>query len=135
MATVLYDAHYAVSSTDVLRQWGIKSSAGHVDVVEVIEKVTEQSFKYRAIEGDIPVDTKSEICKMLGDTNVIGFSWLLKPEADIEINELVPAIGKILFLQDYLSASEKEQFLLENTALSQQKICEIASKTVGQHKN
>ncbi|CAH1106933.1 unnamed protein product [Psylliodes chrysocephalus] len=76
-----------------------------------------------------------EFREKLGATNVVGFSWLLKPEASTTIATLAPSIEDILFSEEYYNVLDKNKFLLEKCRLTEESIKEIAQNTVWQYKN
>ncbi|KAL1506816.1 hypothetical protein ABEB36_006107 [Hypothenemus hampei] len=78
IAALLYYTHYNVSSTDVEQKWTIKAGSSS-EIVKVIEELYGcGENKFMAMSGDISTEKIEEFKKNLGQTNVVGFSWLLK---------------------------------------------------------
>ncbi|KAJ8961347.1 hypothetical protein NQ318_014590 [Aromia moschata] len=77
LAALLYYAHYNISSTDVQRQWGtIASKISIDDPIETIDEIYHFKQPYTAISGEISSSNIDDFKKNLGQTNVVGFSWL-----------------------------------------------------------
>ena len=83
VAAVLYYAHYNVSSTDKEKLWGTPStSASEDEPILTVEELFGHKEEYVALKGEDKLNI-NKFKELLGETNVVGFSWLLKPEADI----------------------------------------------------
>ncbi|KAJ8933814.1 hypothetical protein NQ318_004087 [Aromia moschata] len=77
LAALLYYAHYNISSTDVQRQWGTTASKISIDdPIETIDEIYHFKQPYTAISGEISSSKIEDFKKNLGQTNVVGFSWL-----------------------------------------------------------
>ncbi|KAG5874811.1 hypothetical protein JTB14_004758 [Gonioctena quinquepunctata] len=77
MAALLYHAHYNISSTDKAKTWG---TPGVSTTVQTIEELFAHRDEYVALRNPDDLNVK-RFKEMLGATNV-GYSWLLKSEAD-----------------------------------------------------
>lgn len=110
MAALLYHAHYNVSSTDTARVWGLPSKKKKDDSEEEVLTVEEMyplKDECTPVKGEIVEEKIVQFRSMLPETNVVGFSWLLKPEAPESISLLVPSIEDILLSEEYLRSEEK----------------------------
>ncbi|XP_018573228.1 uncharacterized protein LOC108912481 [Anoplophora glabripennis] len=135
LAALLYYAHYNISSTDIQRQWGTTAANLNAEVpVHTIEELYDCKQQYVAVCNKITTSEIEDFRQILGQTNV-GFSWLLKPEANEAVHKLVPSIDDIVFSEEYFQAEHKEAYFLEKCFMPAEKIQEIASLTVGQHMN
>ncbi|XP_031356789.1 uncharacterized protein LOC116180801 [Photinus pyralis] len=135
IAALLYHGHYNISSTDKAREWGVKGkAAGNKDEIETIDKLYPRE-PYSALVREISANKIEQFRHKLRQSNVVGFAWLLQPEANNEISVLVPPIDEILFSEAYLHAKNKEEYLLSQCEVDQQKIQQVAEFTIGQHKN
>nr|CAI5854245.1 unnamed protein product [Callosobruchus analis] len=86
------------------------------------------------LEGQVQARMKKTV-SCAGDSNVVGFSWLLKPEANEEMISLIPSIEDILYCQEYIEAEDKQSYVSRQCALNIDQIRKIAAATVGQHSN
>nr|CAI5860753.1 unnamed protein product [Callosobruchus analis] len=135
MAALLYYGHYNISSTDTERQWGVSGRVvTEEEPVLSIDQTFPQKQSYVAI-GDPSKLNINKFKSMLGDSNVVGFSWLLKPEANEEMISLIPSIEDILYCQEYIEAEDKQSYVSRQCALNIDQIRKIAAATVGQHSN
>nr|CAI5855723.1 unnamed protein product [Callosobruchus analis] len=135
MAALLYYGHYNISSTDTERQWGVSGMVvTEEEPVLSIDQMFPQKQSYVAI-GDPSKLNINKFKSMLGDSNVVGFSWLLKPEANEEMISLIPSIEDILYCQEYIEAEDEQSYVSRQCALNINQIRKIAAATVGQHSN
>lgn len=81
------------------------------DPIQTVDEIFHSKQQYVAISGRISPSKIENFRQALGQTNVVGFSWLLKPEADKVVHELVPLIEAILFSEEYFKAKDKEKRL------------------------
>ena len=134
MAALLYHAHYHVSTTDVECQWSaphVKGGNGVVKLKDIYP--AKQSYKAgqrKATDAEI-----AEFRKQLGSTNIVGFSWLLRPEATREASMLIPDIEEILHSPQYISAEDKDDFVIKTSKITKEIISQIVNLTKGQHVN
>lgn len=133
MAALLLNAHYNVGATDKPRTWGT-TKALDVDDIKPVDELFSNKTTYTAVD-DLGLLNIKGFRETLGDTNIVGFSWLLKPEASNDLQKLIPSIEDIVFSKDYLEATDKSGYLQSQCYLTDEKIVEIANATVGQHKN
>lgn len=77
MAALLLNAHN-ISATDKPREWG-KINITEGGDIKTIDELFPAETTYTAVQNldAVNVDRFKE---SLGETNIIGFSWLLKPE-------------------------------------------------------
>ncbi|KAG5900708.1 hypothetical protein JTB14_038226 [Gonioctena quinquepunctata] len=75
MAALLYHAHYNISSTDKAETWGV--STKEEESVQTIEELFAHKDEYVALRNPDELNVK-RFEEMLGATNVLGYSWLLK---------------------------------------------------------
>ncbi|KAG5866625.1 hypothetical protein JTB14_035102 [Gonioctena quinquepunctata] len=67
--------------------------------------------------------------------NVVGYSWLLRPESEVDVEDILPSVENLVFSKEYLEASDRDLFLREKLCLTQNKVKEVVNKTIGQAKN
>lgn len=94
-------------------------------------KVTYQALNIDDINGD-SVETFKESLKACGPT---GLGWLLSPEPTIKLGSLIPNIEDIIFSKEYVESDNKQQYLTEKLAITEERIKEIERETVGQSSN
>ncbi|KAI4454270.1 hypothetical protein MML48_10g00001240 [Holotrichia oblita] len=133
MASLLYSAHYNVSSTDIERSWGTAQSKFEDDV-KTVEEIYGHNEPYTAIQ-DTNKFNKIEFKEVLGDTNVVGFSWLLKPEQNSAVTVLTVSVEEFIFSQGFIQSSDKLSLFKSKLLLSCEEIQKIAAATVGQNRN
>ncbi|KAG5865772.1 hypothetical protein JTB14_004149 [Gonioctena quinquepunctata] len=98
--------------------------------------VTGQHQKtYHAICGDIPKENITNFLTELGQGNDVGYSWLLRPESEVDVDDILPSVENLVFSKEYLEASDRDPFLREKFCLAQNKVKEVVNKTIGQAKN
>ncbi|KAK4882534.1 hypothetical protein RN001_005853 [Aquatica leii] len=129
MAALLYYAHDNISSTDKAREWGpTQSKKGDAENTLSIDQLYPR-VEFTAMVEEMENSKIETFRRRLGNTNVVGFSWYLKPEAENIVYVLVPPIDEILFSED------KDTYLIQKCSLDADTIKQIAAVTVGQHKN
>jgi hypothetical protein len=65
----------------------------------------------------------------------VGFSWLLKPKPADRSFQIVPIVEDILSSEEYLGSVDQSMYLLQQLALSQEAIIDVAGLTTGQATN
>lgn len=135
LAAVLLYAHYNLSSTDVNCQWNKPSTSSiKEEPLQTIEKLFKAQ-EYVAVKSCISDKAVEEFRKQLGPNNIVGFSWLLKPEVPDTFLNIVPNIEEVLYSKEYLMADDKINYLENKFKISSTTIMNIVHKTVGQHEN
>jgi hypothetical protein len=89
---------------------------------------------YKAVDRNVSDNEINTFLAQLEGTTV-GFSWLLKPEPADRSFQMVPIVEDILSSEDYLVSVDKNTYLLQQLALSQETIIDVASLTTGQATN
>lgn len=135
MAALLFHCHYNISSTDQECQWNAPKASRSDDVPQTLATMYPVQQQYRASKGDLSSDDIEEFRVGLSSAAVVGFSWLLKPEATPDFLNILPAIETILYSEGYINAVDKVTFFLTNSGVSQEIIERIATETIGQHAN
>lgn len=135
MAATLYYGHYHVGPTDIDCQWSLPSTSKSTESITKLATVYPKKKTYRATKGDISENKIKTFQKEIGESNVVGFSWLLKPEPKPEAILCIPDIEEIILSEQYMLSDDKAQYLSENCKLQYQDIIKIEQLTRGQHQN
>lgn len=90
---------------------------------------------YRATDGELSAEQIENFRCKLGATNIVGFSWLLKPEASGEVSAIIPSVEDILYSEKYIKSENKQKEFEEMCTVSQKRVEEIQMLTIGQHSN
>ncbi|KAG5870683.1 hypothetical protein JTB14_003881 [Gonioctena quinquepunctata] len=134
IAALCIYGHHNVSVTDQACRWSAPSMSTEEDVKTIAELYPKQKT-YHAICGDIPEENITNFLTKLGQGNVVGYSWLLRAESEVDVEDILPSVENLVFSKEYLEASDRDLFLREKLCLTQNKVKEVVNKTIGQAKN
>ncbi|KAJ3618935.1 hypothetical protein MTP99_005733 [Tenebrio molitor] len=134
MASLCIYAHYNISSTDEACQWNAPKPSTVAEVQTLKDLHPSKRQNYKAVDRNVSDNEINTFLAQLEGTTV-GFSWLLKPEPADRSFQMVPIVEDILSSEDYLVSVDKNTYLLQQLALSQETIIDVASLTTGQATN
>jgi hypothetical protein len=89
---------------------------------------------YKAVDRNVSDNEINTFLAQLEETTV-GFSWLLKPKPADRSFQIVPIVEDILSSEEYLGSVDQSMYLLQQLALSQEAIIDVAGLTTGQATN
>jgi hypothetical protein len=89
---------------------------------------------YKAVDRNVSDNEINTFLAQLEGTTV-GFSWLLKPKPVDRSFQIVPIVEDILSSEEYLGSVDQSMYLLQQLALSQEAIIDVAGLTTGQATN
>jgi hypothetical protein len=89
---------------------------------------------YKAVDRNVSDNEINTFLAPLEGTTV-GFSWLLKPKPADRSFQIVPIVEDILSSVEYLGSVDQSMYLLQQLALSQEAIIDVAGLTTGQATN
>jgi hypothetical protein len=89
---------------------------------------------YKAVDRNVSDNEINTFLAQLEGTTV-GFSWLLKPKPADRSFQIVPIVEDILSSEEYLGSVDQSMYLLQQLALSQEAIIDVAGLTTGQATN
>ncbi|KXZ75611.1 hypothetical protein TcasGA2_TC031081 [Tribolium castaneum] len=136
MAAALYYAHYNVSATDIECQWSAPSkTTPQTEVIKLADVYKPKLSNYTALSRSSTEDEIIQFRAEIGVTNVVGFTWLLRPEASEEARKIIADIEEILQSLEYVQAIDKQKFLLEKCRIDEARIKLVEACTRGQHVN
>ncbi|XP_018578327.2 uncharacterized protein LOC108916530 [Anoplophora glabripennis] len=102
MAAVLYYAHYNISVTDMQCQWSVpRAKRHHEDNIVKLKDVHQLKKPYKAVERCATENEIAQLRNDLGNTNVVGFAWLLRPEVTHEATLIIPDVEAVLQSAEY----------------------------------
>jgi hypothetical protein len=85
MAALLYHGHYNISATDTACQRKILQTPPETaQPVKLSDLFTRKNQNYRATKRDLSASEIATFAQALGPSNVVGFSWLLRPEPTVD---------------------------------------------------
>jgi hypothetical protein len=132
MAALLYHGHYNISATDTACQRKILQTPPETaQPVKLSDLFTRKNQNYRATKRDLSASEIATFAQGLGPSNVVGFSWLLRPEPTVDAATTIPNIEDIIFSEEYLTAMNKQTFILERSQVSKETILEIEKADKG----
>jgi hypothetical protein len=99
--------------------------------VKLSDLFTRKNQNYQATKRDLSASEIATFAQGLGPSNVVGFSWLLRPEPTVDAATTIPNIEDIIFSEEYLTAMNKQTFILERSQVSKETILEIEKADKG----
>ncbi|KAF5273760.1 hypothetical protein FQR65_LT17082 [Abscondita terminalis] len=124
MVSLCIYAHHNVSITDQECAWAAPSKSVD-DEIKTIRDLYPQKRLYTAVCGEVPNNNVENFLNKLGPANVVGYSWLLRPQPTIDVDDILPSIENIIFSKEYFEASHQRNFITEKCCLSQEQIKEV----------
>ncbi|KAJ8959566.1 hypothetical protein NQ314_006215 [Rhamnusium bicolor] len=110
------------------KKWG-------TDIVQSLEEMYPLREAYSPIDRELTDNEIQSFRQKLGETSIVGFSWLLKPEISKEVSSIIPSIENILYSEEYITAQNKVEYCKEACAPSEERSQEIQLATISQHAN
>lgn len=135
MAALLYYAHYHISTTDIECQWSIPHSVPSKDNITKLKDLFPMKTTYTASQRKSSEEEIYKFRSNLGTSNVVGFSWLLRPEPSQEASICIPDIEAFVNSREYIESTNGNDFLQQKCALTTDNIKYIEKITQGQHSN
>lgn len=91
---------------------------------------------HRSTNREVTDDEKLKFLNSLEEYgDAVGFSWLLRKEPSHDTAVDLPDVEDMLFSENYLSSTNKEEYLKNMLAVSHKKMCAIAKDTIEQIKS
>jgi len=136
MVAVSLFAHHNCSSTDSICSWNVRNSnLQNTKTISDLYLLVHIKLQFVYL-----IKTKSNFKKALEQlgTPIIGMSWLLKPEPDVEVQfqqSSVVLINDIIVSDEYKISTTKTHLLKNKLSVSSEVILKVAQETIGQSKN
>ncbi|KAJ8930411.1 hypothetical protein NQ314_016806 [Rhamnusium bicolor] len=71
----------------------------------------------------------------LSSGNVVGFTWLLRPHCEEDVEVIFPSIEDVKFSNEYLDTSDKKKYIIEKCCITASQVKLVVEMTVGQASN
>lgn len=133
MGALAIYGHHNISVTDKACAWNApKVSTSEVKTLSHL--YPDKNTNYCAVKRKVTNDEVDAFLKDLG-TEVVGFTWLLRPEVSEKTLRIIPQIEDLIFSSEYQKSNDKIALFENYCLITQNIIGEVAKLTIGQSTN
>nr|CAH7763522.1 unnamed protein product [Callosobruchus chinensis] len=135
MAALCIHAHHNVSVTDKTCVWSKRKTGVEADDTTKIRDIYKpKHLDYSAAQRNVTSSEIEAFKNSLSQNAPVGFSWWLLPEPSDDLIFL-PNIEDIIFCDEYATAVNKHEYLIEKYSLTEETIKNVEKMTIGQSNN
>nr|CAH7769220.1 unnamed protein product [Callosobruchus chinensis] len=135
MAALCIHAHHNVSVTDKTCVWSKRKTGVEADDTTKIRDIYKpKHLDYSAAQRNVTSSEIEAFKNSLSQNAPVGFSWWLLPEPSHDLMFL-PNIEDIIFCDEYATAVNKHEYLIEKCSLTEETIKNVEKMTIGQSNN